>query len=60
MQQDFHPELISELPVPIISKDEARTIDQMVRDSYRKYDQAIDCEDEARALVERAIEEGGR
>ena len=60
IQQDFHPELISELPVPIISKDEARAIDQMVRDSYRKYDQAIDCEDQARALVERAIEEGGR
>ena len=60
IQQDFHPELISELPVPIISKDEAREIDQMVRDSYRKYDQAIDCEDQARALVERAIEEGGR
>lgn len=60
MQQDFHPELISELPVPIISKDEARAVDQMIRDSYRKYDQAIDREDEARVLVERAIEEGGR
>ncbi len=59
MQQDFHPNLISEVPVPIISRDEANEVDQIVRQSYRKYDQAIDCEYEARALVERTIEEGG-
>ncbi len=60
MQQDFHPALIREFPVPIIANSAASTIDDMVRDAYDKYDQAIDCEDEARALVERAIEEGGR
>ena len=59
MQQDFHPDLIGELPVPIIRKEEAYEIDEIIRDSYLKYDQAIDCEEEARTLVERAIEEGG-
>lgn len=60
MQQDFHPALIREFPVPIIANSDASTIDDMVREAYGKYDQAIDCEDEARTLVERAIEEGGR
>jgi type I restriction enzyme S subunit len=60
MQQDFHPDLLAEIPVPIVSDDEAMAIDLLVRDSFQKYDDAIDCEDQARTLVERAIEEGGR
>ena len=60
MQQDFHPDLLSEVPVPIIDSQEATKIDLLVRDAFNKYDQAIDCEDQARTLVERTIEEGGR
>jgi hypothetical protein len=60
MQQDFHPDLLAEIPVPIVSDDESMAIDLLVRDSFQKYDDAIDCEDQARTLVERAIEEGGR
>ncbi len=58
MQQDFHPELLCEIPVPIISKDENFAVDRMVREAYHNYDDAIDCEENARALVERTIEEG--
>jgi hypothetical protein len=60
IQQEFHPTLISQIPVPIIDPNEARSIDATVRDAYSKYDEAIDCEDQARALVERTIENGGR
>jgi len=59
MQQDFHPDLLAELPVPLIAEDEAKAIDILVRDSFQKYDEAIDCEDQARAIVEEAIEKGG-
>jgi hypothetical protein len=60
MQQDFHPDLLAEIPVPIISDSEAKAIDDLVRNAFQKYDEAIDCEDEARSLVERTIEEGSR
>ena len=60
MQQDFHPDLLAEIPVPIISDDESIAIDAIVRNAFQKYDEAIDCEDLARTLVERTIEEGGR
>lgn len=60
MQQDFHPELIRELPVPIIGDAEVKAVDRLVRGAYKKYDEAIDYEDQARTLVERTIEEGGR
>lgn len=60
MQQDFHSDLLAEVPVPIIDEHEAVSIDALVRDAHQKYDEAIDCEDEARTLVERTIEEGGR
>ena len=59
MQQDFHPELIRELPVPIINHPQANAIDTIIRNAYHAYDDAIDCEDRARNLVECAIEEGG-
>ena len=60
MQQDFHPKLIREIPVPIIGDAEAKIVDSLVRGAYKKYDEAIDCEDQARTIVERAIEGGGR
>jgi type I restriction enzyme S subunit len=59
MQQDFHPDMIKDLPVPIIDRRDADEIDAAVRAAYQKFDNAIDAEDEAIALVERAIEEGG-
>lgn len=60
MQQDFHPDMIKQMPVPIIDRGEAEKIDAMVRSAYQKFDDAIDAEDQAIALVERTIEEGGR
>jgi type I restriction enzyme S subunit len=60
IQQDLHPDLLAEIPIPILDKNKSVAIDNLVRSAYQKYDQAIDLEDKARALVERAIEEGGR
>jgi type I restriction enzyme S subunit len=60
MQQDFHPALLAELPIPIIDDSEAQSVDEMIRLAYQKYDEAIDAEDEARDIVEQAIKEGGR
>jgi type I restriction enzyme S subunit len=52
--------MIKQMPVPIIERAEAEKIDAAVRSAYKKFDDAIDAEDEAVALVERTIEEGGR
>jgi type I restriction enzyme S subunit len=60
MQQDFHPDMIKQMPVPMIDRAEAKTIDADVRAAYQKFDNAIDAENEAIALVERTIKEGGR
>jgi hypothetical protein len=60
MQQDFHPDMIRQMPVPVIDRSEAEQIDAIVRIAYQKFDDAIDAEDEAIALVEHAIEEGDR
>lgn len=60
MQQDFHPDLIRDMPVPIIDRMEAERIDSDVRDAFKQFDNAIDAEDKAVALVENAIREGGR
>jgi hypothetical protein len=60
MQQDFHPDMIKQMPVPIINRAEAGKIDTDVRAAYQKFDDAIDAEDEAIALVEHTIEEAGR
>ena len=60
MQQDFHPDMIKKLPVPIIDRDDAEQIDTLVRLAYQKFDDAIDAEDEAVAIVERTIHEASR
>jgi type I restriction enzyme S subunit len=60
IQQDMHPDILAEIPVPILKDNKSVAIDELIRNAYQKYDQAIDLEDEARTLVERAIEEGGR
>jgi len=59
MQQDFHPDMIKQMPVPIIDRNEAELIDAAVRAAFQKFDDALDAEDQAIALVEGAIEAGG-
>ncbi|MDD3178721.1 MAG: hypothetical protein PHQ04_00055 [Opitutaceae bacterium] len=60
IQQEYHPEMVKWMPVPLVDQETANRVNELVVDAYRKYDEAIDCEDQARTLVERAIEEGGR
>jgi type I restriction enzyme S subunit len=60
VQQDFHPNMISQMPVPIIDREKAEEIDKAVRRAYKWFDDAVDSEDEAISFVERAIEEGAR
>lgn len=60
MQQDFHPDMIKQMPIPIIDRGEAERIDTVVRSASQKFDDAIDAEDQAIALIERTIEAGGR
>lgn len=36
MQQDFHPDMIRQMPVPIIERAEAEKIDAAVRSAYKK------------------------
>lgn len=60
IQQEYHPNMVKWLPVPLVDNEVAKKVNQLVLNAFEKYDQAIDCEDEARALVERAIEERGR
>jgi len=57
MQQDFHPELLSRIPVPIIDEKEMKKIDQLVRDAYAKFDEAYEKEQTAIRMVEQAIQE---
>ena len=59
IQQEYHPEMVKWMPVPLVDYETANRVNNLVVDAYRKYDEAIDCEDQARALVERTIEEGG-
>jgi type I restriction enzyme S subunit len=60
MQQDLHPGMIQQMPVPIIDSHAAANIDAMVRKAYRKFDNAIDAENQAILLIEQVIEEGTR
>ena len=58
--QDHHHALLLSLPVPYPPSDVRKRCHQLVVDAYEARAQAIDYEDQARALVEHAIEEGGR
>lgn len=60
IQQEYHPEMVKWMPVPLVDQETANRVNELVVDAYRKYDEAIDCEDQAQSLIERAIEEGGR
>lgn len=59
-QQHQHPKLMASLPIPRIDSQEEKLIAKMVDEAAKLRDHALDLEDEARALVERTIEEGNR
>lgn len=56
--QDHHPGFLRELPVPYPDKRAQQEIHELVVDAYEKRHRSVKLEDEAVALVERAIEEG--
>lgn len=56
--QDHHPEYLRALPVPYPDKRAREEIHELVVDAYEKRHASVRLEDEAVALVERAIEEG--
>jgi len=59
-QQYQHPMLMASMPIPRLDESvEAEIAAKVDRAAYLR-DHAINLEDQARALVERTIEEGGR
>lgn len=58
--QDFHYAILPSIPIPYPDADVRARCHELVVEAYRAREKALDLEDQARALVERAIEEGGR
>jgi type I restriction enzyme S subunit len=58
--QDFHYAVLPSLPIPFPEREVRVRCCNYVLEAYQDRDEAIRLEDEARALVEHAIEEGGR
>ncbi|SEM71011.1 type I restriction enzyme, S subunit [Syntrophus gentianae] len=58
--QDHHYAMLPSLPVPYPSSDVTKRCHDLVITAYEAREEAIELEDQARALVERTIEEGGR
>lgn len=56
-QQEYHPKLLRELPIPIAPPADRERIAETVRQAYRDRDRADVLEDEALALLTTAIEE---
>jgi type I restriction enzyme S subunit len=56
--QDHHPEFLRGLPVPFPEKRIQEEIHELVIDAYEKRHRSVQLEDEAVALVERAIDRG--
>jgi len=56
-QQEYHPALLRDLPIPLCGKKDQDRITEMVRRAYRCRDEADALEDEAMALLETAIRE---
>jgi type I restriction enzyme S subunit len=56
--QDHHPEYLRSLPVPYPDKRAQEEIHDLVVDAYEKRHRSVRLEDEAVALVERAIKRG--
>lgn len=58
--QDHHYAMLPVLPVPFPPEEIRVRCDRLVSEAYAAREKAIELEDQARTLVERAIEEGGR
>jgi type I restriction enzyme S subunit len=58
--QDHHYAMLPSLPVPYPPADVRSRCNDLVVEAYRARERAVELEDEARSLVERTIEEGGR
>jgi type I restriction enzyme S subunit len=56
--QDHHQRMLQALPIPYPEQDVRRRCHQLVMDAYQAREEAIALEDQARTLVERAIEQG--
>lgn len=54
-QQEIHIELVSRLPIPVLTPDKRQEIAVLVRDAFRDRDRADESEDRAVGSVERAI-----
>ena len=59
-QQYQHPVLMANMPIPRLDAEKEQEIASMVDRAAYLRDHALDLEDQAIALVERTIEEGGR
>lgn len=59
-QQYQHPVLMANMPIPRLDDEKEQEIASMVDRAGYLRDHALELEDEAVALVEHAIEEGGR
>ncbi len=57
--QDHHYTMLPQLPVPCPPNEVQEEIHQLITGAYEKREKAVELEDQARALVEHAIEEGG-
>lgn len=57
-QQEIHKDLVSMLPVPLLDQELRSNVEALVREAYRKRDQAEASEDSAVSLTEKSIEEG--
>ena len=58
--QDHHYALLPSLPIPYPSERIRQRCDELVVEAHRAREKAIELEDDARALVERTIEEGAK
>jgi type I restriction enzyme S subunit len=58
--QDHHYAMLPSLPIPYPPSDIRQRCNDLVFEAYEAREKAIELEDQARTLVERTIEEGGR
>lgn len=59
-QQEYHPSLLRDLPVPMAAAADRERIAGVVRQAYRDRDDADRKEDEAFALLDKAVREAAR
>lgn len=58
--QDFHYNVLPSIPIPYPEEDVRTRCHELIVEAYIAREKAIELEDEARTIVERTIEEGGR